>query len=216
MSNWFEDNPSKSVITYTLLVAGATWAISTFILQDDRLNLARSELEAEKSISEQYKAKTELLQRDIDAIRAENAEYRTWLGQTKDAIPSIVPRILELRNKIANLESASPRSVAAIPSSAPSSSTASATAISTEEKRAVFGTAYIDNDGGVIFTVRQTYPDRKADVTVKLPDKAVPIRETIDAGAQWKFKSKGKNYVLTVTSIGFINDSVYFRVDPTS
>src|SRR5438874_194418 len=104
MANWFEDNPGKSVISYTLLIAGATWAISTFVLQDNRLNLARSELESQKTSTEQYKSKVELLQRDIELLRSENAEYRNWLGQTKDAIPVIVPRIADLKEKVTKLE----------------------------------------------------------------------------------------------------------------
>lgn len=104
MSNWFEDNPMKSVISYTFIVVGFTWAVSTFVLQDNRINLMRSEVDSQKAVAEQYKAKVELLQREIDTIRSENIEYRAWLSQSKDAIPTIVPRITELKLKIAELE----------------------------------------------------------------------------------------------------------------
>ncbi len=84
MSNWLQDHPSTFVITYTLLIAGATWGASTFILQDNRMNLAKSELEAQKALVEQYRAKSELLQNDIEVLRAENQEYKGWLAQSKD------------------------------------------------------------------------------------------------------------------------------------
>ena len=100
MANWFSDHPSTSIITYTLLVVGATWATSTFVLQDNRLNLAKSEVESQKSLAEQYKSKSELLQKDIEALRAENQEYRTWLSQSKDAIPIMVPQIIDLRKQL--------------------------------------------------------------------------------------------------------------------
>ena len=99
MSNWFEDNATKSVIGYTLVVAAATWATSTFILQDNRLSLLRGEVDSQKTLAEQYKSKVELLQRELDNVRLENSEYRTWLGQTKDAIPAMVPRSMSARER---------------------------------------------------------------------------------------------------------------------
>lgn len=84
-------------------MVAATWATSTFILQDNRLNLAKSELESQKTLAEQYKSKTDLLQKDIEALRAENLEYRTWLAQSKDAIPIMVPQLVELKKQIATL-----------------------------------------------------------------------------------------------------------------
>src|SRR5262245_12205293 len=101
MANWFQDHAATSIVTYTLLVVGATWATSTFILQDNRLNLAKSEPESQKTLAEQYRSKAELLQKDIEALRVENQEYRNWLGQSKDAIPLMVPRLLDLKKQVA-------------------------------------------------------------------------------------------------------------------
>jgi len=202
MSNWFENNPTKSVIGYTLVIAGATWATSTFILQDNRLNFARSELQSQKSLTEQYKSKADLLQRDIDALRSENAEYRTWLGQTKDAIPVIVPRITALKEKVATLEAESARLRAISPTSSKS----------IRELNSHLGSASIDDVTGLIFTVKRTTPDRVAQVVVKFPGKDVPVEATINPGQQWRFKFKDKDYLLTVTDISFLGDSVRFRI----
>jgi hypothetical protein len=202
MSNWFEDNATKSVIGYTLVIAGATWATSTFILQDNRLNLARSELETQKSLTEQYKSKTEILQRDIDALRSDATEYRTWLGQTKDAIPAIVPRITELKGKVALLEAESTRLRAAAPT----------TPKAVDEHSVALGIAFIDNVTGLVFTVKAIAPNRMATVVVKLPDRDLPFESTIGPGQQWSFKSAGKNLLLTVTEIKFFEDVVRFQI----
>jgi hypothetical protein len=200
MSNWFEDNPTKSIIGYTLVIVAATWAASTFVLQDNRLNLVRSQLETQKSLTEQYKSKAELLQRDIDALRAENAEYRTWLGQTKDAIPIIVPRITALKEKVARLEAGSTR--AGIQTKAEL----------IRERSARLGTAFIDDVTGVVLTVTKTTPDLRAQLIVKFPGKDVPVEANISPGQQWRFKFKDKDYLLTVTEINFLNDTVRFRI----
>jgi len=202
MSNWFEDNPTKSIIGYTLAIIAVTWAASRFVLQDNRLNLVQSQLEAQKAVTEQYKSKTELLQRDIDALRAENAEYRTWLAQTKDAIPVIVPQITALKEKIARLEGKSGGVSAGIQ-------------IKEElirERSARLGSAFVDDLTGLVFTVTKTTPDLRAQVIVRLPGKDVPVEANIGPGQQWPFKFKDKNYLLTVTDINFLNDTVRFRI----
>jgi exonuclease VII large subunit len=203
MTNWFEANPTKSVITYTLLIVGTTWATSTFILQDNRLNLAKSELESQQTLTEQYKSKAELLQRDIDALRVENAEYRTWLSRTKDAIPVIVPRINELKSRVAVLEEEGKTLRAQNPS-----------AIQAQPEKTVNrGIAFIDDAMNLIVTLKEVSVDRTAQLRIKFPDKDVPIEQSVSPGQQWKFKFKNKGYKFTVTEISFVGDYVNFRVE---
>lgn len=205
MSNWFENNATKSVLGYTFIVAGSTWAVSTFVLQDNRLNLARSELEAQKSLTEQYRSKTELLQRDIDALRAENAEYRDWLAQTKDAIPVIVPRIIDLKQQITSLQNR--------PEMAGGSGALSVLPRN-REGTAKLGTAYIDDVTGLIFAVHGTKPDRTARVSVKFPDGSTIAEKTIHSGEQWEFRHQDQKMLLTVRSISFAGDFVDLLIAP--
>ena len=207
MPNWFEDHPARSIIAYTILVGATVWAISTFILKDNRLNLAQSELAAQKSLTEQYKAKTDLLQRDIEIVRAENAEYRTWLGQTKDAIPSIVPRITELKQKIATLE-------AEVEHAHEQQQSASPNIEPPKDFHTSIGRAFIDDNTGLIFTVQSTYPNSTAKIAVQFPGTETPEFATISPGKQWKFRFKDKEYLVTVTEISFFGDSVGFRITP--
>ncbi len=202
MSNWFEDNPTKSIISYTIIVAGVTWATSTFVLQDNRLSLAQSELESQKSLTEQYKSKTELLQRDIDVLRAENVEYRRWLGQTQDAIPVIVPQITKLKEKVTSLEAETARLRATSPT----------VPKSIQEHEAILGTAFIDDVTGLVLTVKRTTRARVALVAVRLPGEDGPLQAFIELGHQWPFKFKEKEYLLTVTHISWIDDSIRFRI----
>jgi hypothetical protein len=43
MSNWLENNQTKSVIIYTILVAGTTWTIFNVLLDDKKLASAKAE-----------------------------------------------------------------------------------------------------------------------------------------------------------------------------
>jgi hypothetical protein len=166
--------------------------------------LAKSELESEKALTEQYKGKAELLQRDIEALRSENAEYRSWLGQTKGAIPAIAQRISELKTKIATLEAEDER----LRASSPSPLTVTA------EHSASLGRAFIDDSTGLIFTVNRTTPDRIAQLTIRTPDQAVPIEGKFGPGQQFEFKGSDRTYQLTIIEVSFLTDSVVFRITP--
>lgn len=203
MSNWFEHNPTKSVISYTLVIIAATWAVSTFVIEDNRLNLAQAQLEAQKALTEQYKSKSELLQRDIDAIRSENSEYRSWLGKIDNAIPVIIPTITELKQKISELEAAA----AIIKSVSP---------VDVQPDRDVtvrVGTAYIDAETGLIFTVISTNPNRTAKISIKLPESDAPMEDEISPGKQWRFKFNGEEFLITAVTISFLGDFVDLRIN---
>lgn len=198
MSNWFEENPTKAVISYTFVVAGFTWAVSTFVLQDNRINLLRAEADSQKAVAEQYKSKVELLQREVDAIRAENAEYRAWLTQAKDAIPVIVPRIIELKTTISELEKNN-ETLRASGALAP---------IANTETTIRRGRAFVEPITSLVVTVLKVNVEGTVQLAVKLPGKSMAEELTVYPGWQWKFISDEKPHTLTLTEVSFATDSV--------
>lgn len=231
MSNWFEDHPAPAIITYTLVVVGATWATSTFVLQDNRLNLAKSELESQKTLAEQYKAKSELLQKDLEVLRSENQEYKNWLAQSKDAIPIMVPQLVELKKQVArmNTQPMAESDIKAQPSqpllgntkqTSPPPSTYKGKPKPllqsfTQPRRAKLGAAAFDQTTGVVVTVKQTFPDQTATLLLNFPDHAQVLEERVYAGKQFKFTWGGRSITLTVLEIEFFADTVTFRMQPT-
>jgi hypothetical protein len=202
MSNWLENNATPSLVTYTILIVSFTWAVSTFIIEDNRLNLLKAEVDSQKSIAEQYKSKTELLQREIDVVRSENHEYRAWLAQTKDAIPVIVPQIVELKARIAELEKRD-------------AGTNAGDSISGRQEVTVRrGRAYIDAATGLVLTVIRVSVDRQAQLQIKFPGKQVAEEANVFAGAQWKFVRESVTYVLTMTEVSFTGDSIQIQLSP--
>ncbi|NYT26387.1 hypothetical protein H0A73_22600 [Alcaligenaceae bacterium] len=204
MPNWFESNATKSVIIYTIVVVTATWAVSRFVLQDNRLSFAKSQLETEKSLTEQYKSKVELLQRDLDAIRDENAEYRRWLGKIEHAIPVIVPRITELKQRVDLLEKSL---------STQSPHSASQAQPTHRDGLVRRGDAYIDEQTGLVLAVREVNVYRQAQISLKLPDNEDLVTAHANPGDQWRFTAKDQAFTLTITSISYVTDAVNFRID---
>ena len=205
MSNWFETNATKSIILYTLAIAGATWAVSTFILQDNRLNLIRSELDTQKSLSEQYKSKAELLSRDMQILRSENTEYKAWLSQTKDAIPGIMPRVTELKSYIGSLED----QLAQLKKLNPN-------LVIKEQliKDIRRGTPFKDEKTGLKIEIKEISVDKKASLLIKFPDRDVNTLVIVNDGQQFKFKVGLINYVLTIARVYYIADGLDISIHP--
>lgn len=202
MANWFEDHPIRSIISHTVLVAGITWAVSTYILKDNRLKLVQGEVDSQKAISEQYKSKIELLQREVEALRTENFEYKAWLVQSKDAIPVMVPQLLKLKEKVLALEEDAKKINGKNPGNVSL----------LKEQFVSIGKAYIDRELDLIVTVKKISIDRAADVVIRFPDKSTALEAKVNPGEKWDFSANGEKFNIVVSEISWIGDRVGFIV----
>lgn len=199
MANWFEDNPTKSIISYTILVAGSVWAISTFVLNDSRLNLKQAELESKQAQIEQYESKVALLERDIALVRSQNAEYLEWLGRTPGALPAIMPRIAALKAQVSRLQADGKRD-----NVAPDGS------IDVSVKK---GTAFEDPVSGVVVAVLNTTPQLTADVQLTPPE-GKSLKPNLAAGGKAILSGRHGKVRITIMAVAFITDNVTFRLTP--
>lgn len=202
MSNWFENNATKSIITYTLVVIAATWAFSTFILEDSKLVYVKSQLETQKTISDQYKVKVDILQKDIEKLQAENTEYKSWLEKEGKVVPSIfIAQNLTMKEEIKNLKTKLEKN--------------SLNPALDQTLKA--GKAYIDYDLDVSVALDKVAYGNKATIFIKLPnsDKNSQFNE-IKAGDIVKFEKDNKKYKITFKELSFAQDIVNFSIDPVS
>ena len=56
MSNWLEDHPVYTIIGHTVLVATVTWVVSSYMIDESKVNLYRAKAENADSKSSQYLA----------------------------------------------------------------------------------------------------------------------------------------------------------------
>ncbi|ENW97793.1 hypothetical protein [Acinetobacter sp. NIPH 298] len=202
MSNWFEDNPLKSIIGHTVLVMTFTWGISTFVLEDRKLSDVKSQLETQKSVTEEYKVKVEILQKDIEKLQAENSEYKLWLEKEGKVVPSIiVSKNLQMQEEIKNLRSMLKDS-----------------AMGVEYKHNLsVGTAYIDNGLDISMTLDKVFYGNKASIYIRFPDSNENVKyENIKAGDVKIFKKDNKKHKITFTKVLFIQDLVEFTIDSSN
>ncbi|WP_157511069.1 hypothetical protein [Frateuria sp. Soil773] len=180
MSNWFENNQTKSVILYTILVAGTTWTIFNVLLDDKKLASAKAEVD-------QYKAKTEVLEAQISQLKDENQKYRSWLAETPGTIPYFESEIAKAKELTLSVK-------AAIPTVEPNISTA-------EGRAAVLtrGESLADPVTGAIVGVGTFHPDFTVDINITTPDGKTQSHPSSKAGEVWDFSYKSAQYRITLS-----------------
>ena len=200
MSNWFESNATTSIIIYTITIAAAVWAASRYVFQDNRIELLQSELNAQKAVSEQYESKAEILSKDLETVRSENAEYRSWLSQSKEAVPAIMPRISELKTYITALEGQVSKLSKDSPVSVPTI------------RDARRGLPNIDELTGLRLEVQEVTIDKHASILVKFPDRDTKSQLSVKGGEEFKFKHGPVAYKLSIIRVYYIADGIEFSV----
>lgn len=208
MSNWFSNHPATSVIGHTLIVAAGVWAFSVFVLDDNKVNLYKAQVDNSKTIAEQYMQKVSSLESEIVKLKAENERYLAWLTSEPKSFPALSLKITTLERDLDAAKLASqnrePHEIEPPVSLYEFSKDFSKGESFTDPKtKAVIGISYIS-------------PSYTAVGVVALPDgKKIEI-ENGKPGDSWDFKKSGKSYRLTLDSVNWINNTLKASVSETS
>lgn len=200
MSNWFEDNPIKSVISHTCLVGATIWAVSYFILDENKVNVY-------KAASEQYKAKVSVLENEISSLKAENERYRSWLLEDPKSFLALESKIKSLE---VSLEEANKFPKVKAEEKVP-------VALLYEFSKDFYkGESFTDPKTKVVIGVSGVTPEYTANGVVFLPGgEKVELTEA-KPGTTWGFDKGGKKYNLTLDSVNWLNNSVKASVNEVS
>lgn len=87
MANWFEDNPLKSIIVYTLILITGTWAFYKYTFEESKIDLYKSQIESKQSEISQYQAKIDFLETENSKLEVVVKEFQEW--NSKSANPTL-------------------------------------------------------------------------------------------------------------------------------
>ncbi|MCB2426674.1 hypothetical protein [Methylophaga pinxianii] len=104
MSNWFEDNPTKSVVAHTVIVAAATWAAFYFVFDENKIKLIEAKAEKIAAESKEVNARNSVLVTRLDYLTKENEKYLRWLESTPNTLPFYELEITKLEEQIVKLK----------------------------------------------------------------------------------------------------------------
>lgn len=177
MANWFEDNPTKSIIGYTFVVGAVVWGVSNFVLDENKVNVY-------KAASEQYKAKVSVLESEISNLKIENERYRSWLQQDPKSFPTLESKIKALE---VSLYEANKHPVVEEKDRVPD------TQLYEFSKGFYKGDSFIDPKTKAVIGVSDVTSAYEADVVVVLPGGEKKELTGVKPGTTWTFEKGGKN-----------------------
>lgn len=208
MSNWFEQNPLKSIISHTIVVGGAIAALSYFLLVD----YYKVQLDNKDSEIKGYKAR-------IESLEYENNKYLEWLKSTPKTIPyfEVMIKKLEEKNKVKEvqltkiLESEKQSNETPTENNKEIIKIASKKYLSTS-KPLKKGETFVDEYTNVILGVNDISSDYKTNINLTLPNEITQELENIPAGENWSFSFENKNFKLIVNRVNWVSGIVEVEV----
>lgn len=202
MSNWFEDNPTKSIVSYTLVVIAATWAASYFVIDENKINLYKSQVDNERSVNRQLEAKIGVLEGKILDLSNENKQLKEWLSGESTSYPALINKIHALEKEL----SERPR----IGSSEPKNTNefSDLNKLYSYSENFVMGQSFTDPLTNATIGVSQIASDYTADIYLFLPGKESLEKKGVKPGSSWVYEFEKKQYKLTLNKIEWIGSSL--------
>ncbi len=103
--HWFADHPLISIISYSILLAGAVFAFSKFCLIESIESNYQSQLETKQSVVDQYVTKVDLLEKDNQKLTEERDRYLDYLKALPNNVYFFEDKIVTLEDEIVKLNS---------------------------------------------------------------------------------------------------------------
>ncbi|MGV7222431.1 MAG: hypothetical protein ACQ9MH_12980 [Nitrospinales bacterium] len=208
MPNWLENNASKSIIGYTIFIMGATWGVSTYILEDNRINDYRSQVQSEKSRGDALQARLDIMENENASLRVENISYMEILNSSPDSFPLAPKKINQLKNELKQLkEEITEAEVVDSGSSVPGNKIPSSQIISVSE-----GSSFYDKENKLLFAVIKITAYKDIILNIELPDGRIFKKIRAEAGASWEAEKANIYYKLIVKRVNYIGSYVDFNV----
>ena len=190
MSNWFENNPVKSIISYSITFGGAIFAITYFLLDTNKNNLHYTNISNLENQNKILNQTIELIRFENESLKQDNERLKKWLEE----IPNTA---LNLDKKIKYLEKLSHKtSEEDILNPLDKKYYWQSDILSTEE-------AFYDKNTGLTFGVTEVNIKNTASGVVSFPNKGNKNFYNKPIGYKWEFKHKQINYEIVLSNLYF-------------
>ncbi|MDA0426639.1 hypothetical protein ACBG90_00755 [Stutzerimonas kunmingensis] len=203
MSNWIQEHPAYTIIGHTIIVATTTWFVSSFVIDENKVNLYKARAENADAISEQYKAKISVLELELARLRGENERYLSWLMQEPRAIPALESKIKALELRLGSIQS-----------SDANGRTSNNPVIDAKKLPYEFvspfskGESFVDPRTKATLGIFDINPDYTAEGVLYLPGGENVELNNVKPGATWIFEQGGSNYKMTLEGVNWISNSL--------
>jgi hypothetical protein len=212
MSNWFERNQTKSVILYTITVAGVTWVCLNFIIDENRVNLYRAQKESADAENKTLEAKVSIYQEENARVRADRDRYLSWLQSDPKSIPYADKEIANLSSEVSMLKTKIGALKTAGLSDGHKNAEVAALGPYVNSQAIQKGSAFFDPKTDVRLGINMVHADYTVDGTAYIPGRGSIDIADVRPGKTFEFQKDGKPYTLTVDEVNFLTDSAKISV----
>ena len=199
MSNWVEDNPTKSILSYTFILFTTAFAASYFLFATNRDDNHRLEKEQLQSTILSLKEKNEMYEFEIRNLREERNNLTGWIQSMPGSVMYFDKKIKELESKIIfdtiridviKKDSAINQENYIFESSSTSK-----------------GHSVIDVRTNATIGLNEISANRTASGVLNLPNQERKKITDVIAGDKWSFAHNGQKFELTIVEINFMRDT---------
>lgn len=198
MSNWFQNHPVVSILSYTIIVIASTAGVMLFVLVKNKDNLHKTIVSNLRLENGQQVAKIDYLKFENEKLREQNFKYYEWLSSS----PSTVA-YLEKKVSISEFKADSFRS----------SESPDIRKIESKNQRYMIksrtlrvGEAFVDPKTGCSLGVFRFDIYNNAKGTVSLPNQESFEFDGVSAGQKWDFSINEKKYELIFVEGKYLTD----------
>nr|WP_314563137.1 hypothetical protein [uncultured Pseudomonas sp.] len=192
-----------TIIGHTLVVATATWFVSSFVIDENKVNLFKAKAENAESMSAQFQSKISVLELELARLKSENGRYLSWLVAEPKSFPALERKITELEVGLADSQAR-----VITETNEPSHSVKKNDQLYEFSKDFIRGESFFDPKTKAIIGISSMSMDNSAKGTLHLPGQKPENIEDIKPGSTWTFQKNGVRYQLTMETVNWINNSV--------
>lgn len=193
MSNWFENNATKSIITYSLTIIAISCTGTYFILDENKDNKHQSEINSSESRIKSLNEKIQYLQFANENLSTENTKLISM-------IQSIPGNVLYFNKKIAELEKSNRIDTVQ------NKETGTKNTYTFQSNPISKGNAFIDKKTGATIGLNIITSNSSANGILNLPNQKEMVINNVIAGKKWSFKYENTSYEITIQEINYITD----------
>lgn len=185
-------------LSWTSTVAAATWVVTYFIVDSQKIESYQSKAEAAEKLAQTYQAKISVLESDVLKLSQKNDLYLRWLEENPKGFLSLETKIIKIEEELSQCKMEKKN----LPVRCRES----------QEVSNIFnirkGQAYRDSMTGLVLGVTDIDSYGKLTGTLTFPNKSTTEIKGVEPGKVWNFTQGNENYKLIIKESNWINNSV--------
>ncbi|WP_026728802.1 hypothetical protein [Flavobacterium denitrificans] len=212
MKNWFENNQTKSVILYTLIISASTWACYKYMYEESKLELYKAQIESKQVELSQLQSRIEFLEKKNSSLEVVIKEFEDWNSKSQN--PNLFYKtkfeeMASLKQKYQNSIALNSSSEDSIPKTY---DTIVAKEIFPIDAKIYKGDTYINDKEQIVIAVNDVNVSRECDLILSVGNKKNESFKNVKVGKTFTYLVGKRKLRITLSKTEFITSWATFHI----